>query len=387
MDKVKQQSCALCGGLFEQLNGDEEHIIPNAIGGKKKVGGFLCRKCNNDTGTEWDAALARQLNPISNLLNIKRERNAVPELMLETAKGRSLRHRSDGHITTSRYDESIEEVEGKIIIKVSAPSKKVLKRHLPGLVRRYPRLKRVNLLQHVEQEKEYAADPMGISLEFGGLDVGRSVVKSCVALAHLAGVHLAALDCAREYLAGENKPCFGYYNEIDVVINRPSQTFFHCVYVQGSRKTGKVVGYVEYFGCYRIIVLLSDSYSGEAFSECYAIDPVTGNEIPLKVELPEFSSEDIQDIYEERKVNIETTRSALETLLESYLENSRNRELLRVLNDAVPFAFTNCGATPGEIWTDEQIGRFKALVMERLTPFLLHQFVSPEFVPVDEPDA
>ena len=382
----KQQSCTLCKGPFEQLDDHGEHIIPNAIGGKRKLKGFLCQKCNKATGANWDAALAKQLNPISNLLNIKRERNALPDLMVETAKGRSLRHKSDGHITTARYDESIQQVEGKIIINVSAPNIKVLKRHLPGLVRRYPQLKDVNLLQHAEQKKEYVADPMGISLEFGGLDAGRSVVKSCVALAHVVGVHLADLEYAREYLAGENKPCFGYYNEKDVVLNRPPQTFFHCVHVQGDRKTGKIVGYVEYFGCYRIVVLLSDSYSGEAFSECYAIDPVTGNEIPLKVELPDFSTEDIQDIYEEKKVNIETTRSALETLFESYLEDSRKRELSRVLKDAVPFAFTNCGATPGEIWTDEQRGRFTALVMERLTPFLLHQFVNPEF-PVDEPDA
>ena len=36
--------------------------------------GFPVPKCNNDTGREWDTALARQLNPISNLLNIKRDR-------------------------------------------------------------------------------------------------------------------------------------------------------------------------------------------------------------------------------------------------------------------------------------------------------------------------
>lgn len=57
VDEDKQQSCALCGRQFEQLHVSGELIIPNAIGGEKKVGGFLCRKCNNDTAREWDVAL------------------------------------------------------------------------------------------------------------------------------------------------------------------------------------------------------------------------------------------------------------------------------------------------------------------------------------------
>ena len=178
----------------------------------------------------------------------------------------------------------------------------------------------------------------------------------------------------------------GYYNEKEVVLKRPPKTFFHCVHVQGDRKTGKVIGYVEYFGCYRIVVLLSDSYSGEVFSECYAIDPVVGEEIPLKVELPNFTSEEIQDICEFKKVSIEATLSALTTLIESYQEESLEREISRVSTDAVQYAFTNCGATPGERMTEEKINRFNTLLMERLAPFLLHQFVNPEF-PVDEPDA
>ena len=141
VEKEEQQSCALCGGQFEQLNDSEEHIIPNAIGGKRKVKGFLCRQCNNNTGREWDAALARQLNPISNLLNIKRDRGTPPDLEVETATGRSLLHKSDGHITTVRYDESTQQAEGKIIVDVSAPSMRVLKRHLEGLVRQYPHSK------------------------------------------------------------------------------------------------------------------------------------------------------------------------------------------------------------------------------------------------------
>lgn len=71
------------------------------------------------------------------------------------------------------------------------------------------------------------------------------------------------------------------YNETDVVLNRPQNTFFHCVHVQGDPQTRGVLGYVEYFGYLRLVVMLSNAYSGRAFSECYAVDPVAGLELSL----------------------------------------------------------------------------------------------------------
>lgn len=128
----------MCGRLFEkEVDDSGEHIVPNAIGGRRKVKGFLCRDCNGSAGAKWDAELARQLNPISNLLNIKRERGAPPALVVETTRGQRLRRRSDGHMTLDRYEVSEQRKEGKTIVRVTAPTIQVLKRHINGLVRRY----------------------------------------------------------------------------------------------------------------------------------------------------------------------------------------------------------------------------------------------------------
>ena len=66
--------CALCNVEIAEQNDSKEHIIPNSIGGRKKVKGFICKDCNNKSGREWDDALAQQFNPLSLLLGIKRER-------------------------------------------------------------------------------------------------------------------------------------------------------------------------------------------------------------------------------------------------------------------------------------------------------------------------
>ena len=294
-------------------------------------------------GKEWDDELARQLNPLSNLLDIKRERGRPPTLVVDTLGGKRLKHRSDGHMTTDRYRVSERRFADKISVHVTAPSKRELKGHLRGRIRTYPHLEGVDLLEQATRRSEYVADPMVIDLNFGGLQAGRSVVKSCVALAHVAGVRLSNLEQAREYLGGRDAPCFGYYNENDVVLNRPPRTFFHCVHVRGDEGSGKILGYVELFGYQRMVILLSDSYSGRPFSKCYAVDPVAGREIDLAVELPDFNSEEIQAIYDYKKVDFEKTCTAVESLIEWYIEESSKREQARAVREAVDYAFKNCG--------------------------------------------
>ena len=141
-------------------------------------------------------------------------------------------------------------------------------------------------------------------------------------------------------------PCFGFYNEKDVVLDRPLRTFFHCVHVRGVDRSGKVLGYVELFGYQRLIVLLSNTYSGRRLSKSYSVDPVAGKEIDLTVELPEFNSEEIQAIYDFKKVDLEKTSAAVGNLIEWYLEESGKRERSRAL-EAVEYAFDNCGVKPG----------------------------------------
>ena len=369
--------CALCRQPFADGDDSREHIIPNAIGGRKKVAGFLCRDCNSKTGQEWDSELARQLNPVSNLLEIKRERGSPPTMVVETAAGRRLRHESGGRMTRHDVEISVEEIDEQTHFNVSAPSMKELKKLVPGLVRRHPQLKGVDLMSCAVAKREYDASPFHIELVFGGAAAGRSVVKSCAALAHVVGVRLDDLKQAREYLRGEEAPCFGYYNETDVVSDRPERVFFHCVHVQGNARTGMVVGYVEYFGYMRIVVLLSEAYRGPGFAETYAVDPGSGTDLEISVNLPDFTAQDIEDIYEYKKVDYEVCRKAIEPLIESYQEAAWNRETGRIVKEAWDYAGEKCGVRLGEVIPVEQRARFTDFVIERLkeglTAFLLHQ--------------
>ena len=64
--------CYACGKEITPSNRSDEHIIPNAIGGRLKSKSLLCKQCNSDFGDSIDSELSRQLNHIGNMLNIKK---------------------------------------------------------------------------------------------------------------------------------------------------------------------------------------------------------------------------------------------------------------------------------------------------------------------------
>jgi hypothetical protein len=78
----------------------EEHIFPNAIGGRRVVLGFLCVRCNNSTGHRWDAELARQLSQWTIFFDVTGRRNGLPPaLRIETSSGEKLLLRGDGSLS------------------------------------------------------------------------------------------------------------------------------------------------------------------------------------------------------------------------------------------------------------------------------------------------
>ena len=381
--RVEPERCALCNKSFDEVKDSWEHIIPNAIGGRKKVKGFLCRDCNLRTGQEWDSELARQLNAASIMLGIKRDKGRPPSILIDTLDGQKLRLESDGRLRKHGVEIKEQKIRKEMHVAISAPTMNELKKHLPGLVRRHPQLEGMDLMNHFVEGTKYPTSPLGIDFRFGGLEMGRSVVKSCVALAHVAGARPVELQQAREFLVGNAAPCFGYYTERDVVVKRPHQTFFHCVHVHGNERTKQLVGYAEYYSYIRIVVLLTDSYCGPEFTETYAINPIAGKEIELVVSLPDFTMQDIQDIYDYKKVDFQFVREAITPLVMYYREESRKREISRILDEALKFAFEKYRLKPEDPIPENLKAQFLELVMNHLekllSEYLLHLMTPPNF--------
>jgi hypothetical protein len=115
--------CILCPVEITDENDSREHVIANAIGGRKRVRGLLCKACNQTTGDSWDVELARQLQPLSSFFGIKRQRGALPSQIVTAVSGNQYARRPNGQLTLAGpvYEEIKTDSESRILIRARTP--------------------------------------------------------------------------------------------------------------------------------------------------------------------------------------------------------------------------------------------------------------------------
>jgi hypothetical protein len=365
-------NCVICDSEINSRNDSREHVIPGSIGGRLRIKGFICKSCNNDAGRTWDAELASQLLPLSLMFGVERQRGSMPRLSVTTTAGEKLSIGPQGELSLAKpaYSEAL--TEQGIKIQITARSTGEAKRFLSGVKRKYPDADVDGMLSELQPTRSYPKGAIHHRLDFGGNESGRSIVKSAAALAHLAGISVDQCSDAISYLRdAASPPCFGYYQAGDLVSSRPPGVPFHCVSVEANRETGLILGYVEYFGVHRVVVCLGRCYSDDQVEKTYAIDPRSGERLGLDVRLG-FDAGQIQAIYNYEMIPDGAIAEAFAKLIPTALKRQFESERDRVTKEAVEYALANCGAKPGAILTEEQVKKLPSLIMEKLTPLLLH---------------
>lgn len=370
---MSSNKCALCDCAITQENDSMEHLIPNSIGGRKKISGFICIDCNSKTGNDWDSELAKQLNHLSLLLGITRERGEVPSQIVETTTGKKFRQNADGSLELEKplckimkHDDN-----NNLYINVEARSQQEAEKMLRGLRRKYS-FNIDEALINAKPQKHYPDGMLKLEIQLEDHKSGRSIVKSALALAADSGIDSQSCENAKKYLTQkDSEPCFGYYYEHDLVKNRPIDTIFHCVAIVGIPETKLLIGYVEYYSFHRMIICLSDKYDGKSFSKTYAINPINGREIDLEIEFNPIP-DDIKAVYQYKKNSEEVIKQAYEKVILAGLKKSFELEKARVIKEAVEYAFKNCGAKEGELLTEEHFHKLAKLSLEKIEPFFIH---------------
>ncbi len=361
-------TCAICDVPITPKNDSREHIILNALGGRRTVNGFICGPCNVTAGHTWDAALAKQLNPFSLFFHVSRQNGDPPAQNFPIATGGTVRITHAGlELPWPTVEDASN--EDSVSVQIVARTNKEARRILKGLKKKYPQLDVEAALAASISKYSYLDGPVMMNVQIGGPDGGRSIVKSAFALAVASGAKPSTCDEAKRYLASGEKPCFGYFNEIDLLDGRPKGQVVHCVAVR-STNTGLLLGYVELFSVFRTVVCLSSDYNGAPIDAVYAIDPVTGSELPIKVRL-EFSREDLNDIYEYRRVPDGAIADALNELMPDAMRRQFEREKETVIDHAVQYAWRKLGLAPSTRLTEEHVSMLTGLIMERMRPFFL----------------
>lgn len=370
---AKLSLCLLCEELITEETDSREHIIPNSIGGRKKVKGFICIECNSRSGDSWEAALARELNPLSLYFRIKRERGSAPEQDFNTADGEGVKLYADGALRITKPIYNLVEEDGVLKVDLIARDMKNANQMLKGIGKKYPQFDLNKLLKQAQEKSTYLSEPINFNLNLKSIDSGRSFVKTVLALASSRGVDVSCCEHAINFLREGHNSCFGYYyDEKDMVIDRPKNVPIHVVHVNGDPGNSLVLGYLEYFGMIRVVMYLSSNYSGGAFSETYCIDPTTGQELDLFVDLY-LTDDEIQEVLLGRKKDPDIKAQIIKSVMDATFEKHNIEEKERVINDALQYAFANCGAVEGEMLTDVQCDIFWSLFEEKLDPWLMSQ--------------
>lgn len=373
---TEEVKCAICNLKLIRENNSEEHIILQAIGGRRKIRNFICKSCNNKTGLSWDVELAQQLLPLSHMFDVSRQRGHTPDLAITTTVGEHLLMRSDGSFTlpvpTCKEEKT---PDGKIKINLNARTLTEAKKMLDGIKRKHPSIDANQLLNNANLETSYLKGMVKHQLNFGGENSGKSIIKSALALACIAGIPAHMCQNAIGYLNLAAPACFGYYYATDLITDRPIDIPLHCVAIEANPRNGLILAYAEYFGVYRIVACLGKNYDQEPIKSCYALDPRTGNELNLTVRL-NFDFEEIEAIYRYERIPTGALEAAFNTVIPVALKRKFEAEQKRVIDSAINYAFENCGAQYGEIINEKHFQLLTRLLAQKLTPFLIARSMS-----------
>lgn len=375
MDRITTTcNCALCNKPFAIAGNSDEHIIPNSIGGRRKIRSFICTGCNSRAGETWDAEIWRQFCHIASMHGTERERGDIPAIPVKTASGKQLKLLPDGSLTPQRVTfEKVPNPQGQgFLISAAVRTMEEAEKMVKSLASKHPGVNVQEVLSKVQANSEFLDSPLTFGVAFGGLLGGRSMVKTAIAMALDAGVRPSACDRALPYLLDKDSDApYGLFYMRDLVSERPASYTPHIVSVRGDPTSGYLWGYVEYFGLARIVVLLSDRYTVDAFSSTYAFNPANGKEIDIRVDLS-FSKEEIERIKANEAYTDEQYAAVANTSFGIIYFRSVRRRFRKTFAESIAHAASKLGIAYGEAIPPAQGTKFAEHMMEKLGPLFAH---------------
>lgn len=265
--------CYACQKELTKENETEEHIILNALGGKLKSKKLICKSCNSKFGSDIDDKLSRQLQPISTLLNVKRDRGK-PQNVKAKHGSKEILIEPGGKMKLSR---AYHEIDGNVY-HIEAPSIGETRKVLLGLKRKYPQIDIDKALENVETTIDKNVNAK-IEMNFGGYEISRAFCKMAVNFFIFHGGNPNDIQHLLPFIQGKEEEAEVYYfyprNEI---FNKGAEEILHSIILKGDKLRKQLYVLIELFNEFKMLVFLSRDYQGEDLYESYHYNLVT-NEI------------------------------------------------------------------------------------------------------------
>ena len=360
--------CVFCTVELTAENSAKEHIIPNAIGGRLKSSNLDCIKCNSEFGEDCDNALAKDMNPLANILGIERNRGE-PQPIEGLMQGKKVRLDAEGKPEMAKPEHEVKSDGKTTNISVKARSMEEARRMIEGLARKHP----INVdeaMKAARLQQEYLPEPIEFKFTHGGDDTFRAVAK----IAYLFLRHklpAQALDREAELIESikgtrENRSVS--YLPGDRIVEPAAGQVLHSIVIKSYPAERLLVAYVELFGVFTFIVLLSEDCGQDIF-EHYVFDLIERQEIAsARFRLPNIDCKTLTALIDK----LPSPAASIETRVAEFFKIANERRQKTLFDGIIQKALarTLMRHPVGTTVTPEMMAEFTAAVMEELRPFM-----------------
>lgn len=339
--------CIFCGSALDRRT-KPEHVLLNALGGRKTTTQVICSACNNRFGNGIDKALTDQVEVIRNTLQMKSGTgSAAPMLRKVQAGGEILNIRGDGTLEPVVKPFSfMERPDGSFNVEINARSLEEIDRLIPNIAASL-RMPEENIRSQLLAAKARAVERRpGIAhftLSFGGHDAIRSAAKACMVLWALkAGnneLRQQPYNAVRRFVMAGSEDFLKTRTALDVrLLDNVDQVkasygpLFNLIYVR-SNKLGQVIGHFTFYNVLGFQIVLAENSGVPNESIGLVSNPLSpldwSDEAAALFDVP-FDWLDRPEYGD----TFETQRERVCEVMRIYVDRSRPKELHRIV-DAV----------------------------------------------------
>ncbi len=362
--------CYICDSEITEANFSDEHVLLNSIGGRLKSKELLCRACNSRIGYDPDTELSKQLNPLSNILGIERERGEPqPFRGVGEESGEHFDIGVGGKPRPIKPKISQTPMDDKSVrITIEARDKKEARQILTGLKRKYPKINTDEFLASAIEKEYILEERLQSTTSIGGPVALRSICKSAVDYFILRNGDRKFIHHLIPFLEG-NQPSDSVNHYLNNVCEIADNEVSHIIYLRGDPNGKILYSYVELFNIYGFLVLLNSDYEGEEIRSVYAYDVLTSIELSKSINLD--LTRDFVLSYDSRKEipNYDFLQKRFSRVLGIGLARQEKSNNDRILEETIA---NSLGKYPkGCIITPEMVNEIVQEFMKRIEPYIV----------------
>lgn len=359
--------CYVCDVEITSENETEEHILLNAIGGKLKSKKLICKSCNSEFGSGIDDTLARQLNPIANLLDIKRDRGN-PQNVKGTYNNKDILIEPGGKLKLARaYVETNENM-----FHIEASSIRQAKEALKGLKRKHPEIDIDEEIKKANRNKSYLPS-VNINMDFGGEEASRALCKMAVNFFIYHGGKPEEIKHLLPYIKGnEEEAEVYYYYPKSEVFYKDEKEVLHTLILVGDPQKKHLYVYVELFNEFKMVVFINKEYEGEPIYQSYHYNVVTNVVIeydePVRIPAQQLKR------YKSKDIDVKKFEERMKHLLQRVDKISVANRIEEVTSNAMKETIEKYSPEENPYFTNEMISFFASRVAEEFVLSFQNRF-------------